>query len=346
MKKIPFKKLIFVYLLRNMSIAEINSKLYKFGYHCSEEETSGLYSDLRYMLPESLKEKTEDMMEFRVSDEKDAEWLKHLKIFKLFNFLQNRYKKDFTKPDYFKWFEDCLWILNHEDTMSLINIFLFNNEPIESISAIIDFRYKKSITIDAINIYKEYFWDCDGMTAKEAMYFCIPFRQDTLIIKRIKYGSDVTVSSLNSTENDGSDTNFVFHDTNYIKWKIGYKEFKLPDAKDFMEQIKKDSYYKYYEVMNMTQSIEIDEEDGENDKLGAFKSIKTKKRNVEEQRIKGAKHWMEMYLKADKAIPVEDDDAEGEFFEKMKNMELDFDDEKIMDIGEDPEMLNDVREDV
>lgn len=354
MTKIPFKKLIFVYLLRNKKIAEIISKLKKFGYYISEEEVSSIFSELLFMLPESLKRKTENMIEFDISDDKDKELLKKLGIYKFFNFLTNRNNEDLRK-DYFKWFDDCLWILNHEDTMSLINIFLFNEEPLDSISTIIKYRYKKIITEDALDLYKSYFWNSDGMSAKEALYFCLSFRDNTLIIKGIKSGSDhLEVSALNSkdnaialTEDDGSDTSFIFHDNNYIKWKIGYKDLKVPNIRDFMEQIKKDSYFKYYEVMSMSQSVEVEEEDGMNDKIGGYNNKKIKRRNIEEQKVKNAKQWMDMFIKADKSIPDNsDDDSEKDFFEKMNGLTLNFDDEKIMDIRENKDMLNDVKEDV
>jgi hypothetical protein len=352
MHKIPFKKFIFVYLLRNRTIQQIIDKLNKFGCHISEEEVSSVFSELLFMLPESLKNKTENMIEFNISNEEDGELLKKIGIYKFFNFLDNRNDEN-KKENYFKWFDDCLWILNHEDTMSLINIFLFNEEPLESICTIIKYRYKKTITTDALGLYKEYFWDCNDMTAKEALYYCKPFRDNTLIVKTIASGADeLEVSALSNdpetlTEEDGSSTNFVFHDSSYIKWKIGYKKLHVPDTKDFMEQIKRDSYFKYYEVMNMNRSIEVDEEDGMNDKIGSYNNKKIRRRNVEEQRVKNAKQWMDMFIKADSSIPTENEsEDEKTFFEKMNGMELEFEEEKIMNISENQDMLNDVKGDM
>jgi len=347
MKKIPFKKFIFSYLLFNKDIEHISSKLKAFDYFIGDDEISELFTELRYMLPESLKEKTEDLILFKIDDEKDKEWLKKLEVYEFYNFLLNRKNDDYEKPAYFKWFEDCLWILNHKDTMAIVNIFLFNEEPLESISGIISYKYKKKISQDALNLYVKYFWDTVDMTAKEAIYHCLAFRDNTLIVNHIKAGNSTVVEKLDChTSGDGSDTSFVFHDSNYIKWKIGYKEIEVPRIKDFMQEIKKDSYYKYYETMNMAQSIEIDEEEGSNDKIGGFSNKRTRKRNVEEQKVKNVKQWMDMYIKADKAIPAERDSSDKDFFDQISTLELQFDNEKLADIKESPEIWDDIKGDV
>jgi hypothetical protein len=249
-------------------------------------------------------------------------------------------------PEYFKWCADCLWIHGYKDVMSIVNILMFNEESLEEISNIVMYKYRKKIGIDALQLYKRIFWDTEVLTAKEALYHCEPFRNNALIIRKLRDGN-TEVSSMDDDENDGSDVPFTFHNNEYIKWKIGYKNIVAPTARDFIEKIKTDSYYKLYEAMNMTQSVEIEKEDGTNDQFGSFEKTITKKRNVEEQRVKLVKHWMDIYLKANDAMPAGDGAKDKDFFEKMKQLELDFeDDEKIVSIKDVPEMLDDIKQEM
>ena len=210
------------------------------------------------------------------------------------------------------------------------------------------FKYRKKIGVDTLELYARVFWDTESLTAKEAFYFCDPFKKNALIVRHLRSGdTEITMSGDDAdTEHDGSDVPFTFHDTKYIKWKIGYRDIEVPAPRDFLEQVKKDSYYKYYESMNMTQSVETEVEDGNDDRLGEYEHKKVKHRNVEEQRAKMAKHWVDLYLKAEDSIPDGGNSSE-DFFEKMRQLKLDFEDvEKIASIDDMPGVLDDIRGDM
>lgn len=345
MNRIPFWRFIVTFLLFNKDISYIIEKLRSFGYNITEDAVKGAFSSLRNMLPESLGQVLSERGMFDIKNESHVQWLKHFGVFEYYDFIiRNKDIKDEDTPEYFKWCQDCVWVHQYKDVMTLMNILIFNDEPNDSISKIIMFKYKKKIGVDAIDLYKKMFWDCSSITAKEALYFCIPFQDNALIIRKLRSGAEI--ESVDNEAHDGSDVPFNFHDTNYIKWKIGYRDVSVPTSKDFLERVKQDSYFKYYEAMNMSQSIESEEESGDNDKLGAFNSTKITRKNVEEQRAKISKHWLEIYLKAEGAMPKGDPEKD-DFFEKMNQLELDFeDDEGVARIEDVPDIMSDIKGDI
>jgi hypothetical protein len=230
--------------------------------------------------------------------------------------------------------------------MCLVNILLFNNDSVEEICDIISFKYKKKIGVDTLELYKRMFWETENLTAKDALEYCIPFRDNMLIVKKMR-GGDTEVH-IREEMDDGADVPITFHNTNYIKWKIGYnKTVEVPTAKDFLSKVKTDSYYKYYEAMNMTKSIQVEEEDGVG-QFGDFNQNNVLKKNVEEQRVKMAKGWFDIFLKANEAMPESGEDTKS-FFDKMGQLELDFtegEEEKIARIQDMPEVLGDIKGDL
>ena len=353
MSKIPFEKFIITFLLFSKSIPYIVEKLKTFGYDIDDSEVTEVFADLRTTLPESLSDLLNKEIPFDLTNKHQVQWLKQFDVFELYDYISRKKENLKEPPNYFKWCDDCLWVHCNRDIMSLINIFLFNGEEYESISNIVMFKYKKKIGVDALKIYNKMFWETSTMTSKEALYHCIPFRNNALIIRHLRngdiefgnYDKENTLASVGLEQNDGCDISFTFHDSSYIKWKIGYKDVDVPTTDDFLEKVKTDSYYKYYEAMNMTQSVEIEEEDGCNEKIGPFDSKKIKKRNVEEQRAKMAKNWFEMYLKADKSKPVSKSSRE-DFFEKMAQLELSFEEDKIALVDDIPNLADDIKSDL
>ena len=346
MSRVPFKNFIITFLLFNKSISFIIEKLKGFGYHVEEKEITDIFDDLKSILPSALSELIVSGGVFNPIDEIHAQWLKQFDVFEFYDFI---YRRDTEKdpPEHFKWCNDCLWIHSYKDTMCLVNILLFNNEILEDISKIVMFKYKKKIGIDALKLYQKTFWNIDSMTAKEALYYCSPFRQNTLVIRKMRSGES-DILAFNEDADLGSDIPITLHDSNYIKWKIGYKDITAPNAKDFIEQIKRDSYFKYYEAMNMTQSIESESEEGNNEQFGSFTKDVSRRKNLEEQRVKLAKSWLDMYLKANDAMPGGESETK-DFFKKMQQLHLDFgepEDEKIARIEDIPNLLNDIKGDL
>ena len=95
----------------------------------------------------------------------------------------------------------------------------------------------------------------------------------------------------------------------------------------------------------MTQSVETECEDGHDDRLGEFEHKKIKHRNVEEQKAKMAKHWVDLYLKAESSMP--DGGAKSEdFFKQMKQLTLNFEDDKLARIDDMPDVMKDITGDM
>lgn len=345
MSKVPFGRFITTFLLFSKNISFIVNKLNDFGYQIPEEGISEIFKDLKGILPEKFKKLIEQREMFNVKDPGHVQWLKQLDVFEFYDFVVRKDENLDDPPPYFKWCEDCMWIHGYKDVMVLVNILIFNGEENEDISKIIMYKYRKKIGIEALDLYRRVFWNTECLTAKEALYYCLPFQNNALIIRRLRSGNEAEKLDSGNEQSDGSDVPFTFHDTSYIKWKIGYRDVEVPTSRDFLEGVKKDSYFKYYEAMNMTHSIEIEEEEGLSVKLGAYNETKTKKRNVEEQRVKMAKQWLDIFIKAEHSIPVGSDKKE-DFFERMEQLELGFDEEKIARIDDMPEVMDDIKQDI
>jgi len=342
----PFKKFIITFLLFNKNISFIIERLKEFGYFIEEKEILCIFNEMKNMLPPSIIQLIDAKYPLDINNESHVQWLRYFEVFEFYDFVIRRDSEN-NPPEYFKWCSDCLWVHKYKDAMCLINIFLFNGEPLDEISKIVMFKYKKKISVDALLLYQKMFWDIAFVSAKDALYYCIPFRQNTLIIRKLRSGES-DIETIKDDCNSGSDVPITFHDVNYIKWKIGYRDIVAPRAQDFIEQVKKDSYFKYYEIMNMTQSAETSEEDGTNDEFGAFNKSSITRRNVEEQRVKLAKSWLDIYMKANDAMPVGGGETK-DFFEKMQQVCLDFgevEDEKIARVEDVGGMLNDVKGDL
>jgi len=346
MNKIPFWRFIVTFILFNKDVPFIVDKLRSFGYNITSDSVSNIFTTLKKTLPESLSKILQEGRIFDINNDSNVQWLKHFGVFEYYDFIiRNKDIKKEDAPDYFKWCEDCLWVHQYKDVMTLMNILIFNGESNEDISKIVMFKYKKKIGSDAIDLYKNMFWDCLSITAKEALFYCIPFQNSALVVRKLR--GEVEIERIDNEAHDGSDVPFTFHDTNYIKWKIGYRDISVPTSRDFMERVKQDSYFKYYEAMNMSQSIESEEETGNNEKIGEFSSTKTIKRNVEEQRAKISKHWLDIYIKAENAMPGENGQGKDDFFDKMNQLEFDFEeDEKISKIEDMPDVMGDIKGDI
>jgi len=345
---IPFKRFIITLLLFNKSIPYIVDKLKSFGYHVEDAAVGVIFKELKDTLPSSIKSLIESGTSLDPSDETHKQWLEHFGILDFYDYINSSGKRSDGSPLYFKWFDDCMWIHTYRDIMCLVNIFLFNGEPPDQISDVVQFKYKKKIGVDAIGRYQSIFWNTDGMTAKDAVESCIPFQDNSVIVRSIRKGSEKFLPTENEPSNDGSDIGFVFHDSEYIKWKIGYRSTRVPGTADFLDQVKRDSYFKYYESMNATQSVESEESTGFNDKIGEFSQKMTRYRNLEEQRAKLAGKWLETFLKADKGKPPENMDKD-DFFERMQQVELEFSeftDEKIVNIKDNPDVIKDIKGDM
>jgi len=343
MGKIPFRKFIIALLLCGKDVNGVVDKLKTFNYDITPDEVSGVFDDIRAILPGPIAQLLNDGGILRLTEEQHVEWLKHFGVFEIYDHILRSAKNIDNPPEYFKWCDDCVWIHTYKDIMSIVNIFMFNEEPLDTISDVLIIKYSRKIGVDALKLYQEIFWDTTDISAKEALKHCRPFRNNTLIIRQIRSGSEIEMS--NEAEHDGCGVPFHFHEMDYIKWKIGYK-VEAPKPKDFLEKVQTDSMYKYYEAINMTQSIEIEEEAGNNE-IGGFDTTRTKRRNVEEMKANNAKKWFDMFIKAKEHMPDDRSDSE-DFFKRMEQLELAFDsgNEQIANIEDLPDVMDDIKSDI
>jgi hypothetical protein len=108
-----------------------------------------------------------------------------------------------------------------------------------------------------------------------------------------------------------------------------------------------DAMCKFYESMNMTHSVEVEEEEGEAGG-STINIVRKKRRNTEEQKAKMAKQWLDIYIKATDKIPTDDGEADN-FFDKVKQISLEFrnyDTEKIASVKDVAGMLDDIKGDM
>lgn len=357
MSRAPFKNFIVLELLYGAGVAQISEKLRNFGYICEDVDIISIFNELKHTLPEDMRDLVIAKAPLNMSDAKHIEVLMGLGVWEFYdyiNFTKNQPEKlPESPPVHFKWCEDCLWIQDNSEIMVLINILLFNGDVPEDISKVIKFKYRKNISSKVVELYKRMFWSTDEIDAKEAMDYCHHFKNNAVIIRYLKSGElEVEKADMESgEESDGSDVPFTFHNSEYIKWKIGFKDVKIPDSRSFLEDVKRDNYFRYYEVQNMNQSVEreVEEESGSNDKIGAFDRKLNRKRfrNVEEQRAKLSKHYFDEFVKADTSALKGDGSSNKEFFKKMSEIDLKFkEDEKVVRAEDVKDLLTDIAGDI
>jgi len=215
---------------------------------------------------------------------------------------------------------------------------------LRSDAAIIQFKFRKKLSLEAVDIYRSIFWNTENTNAKDALRVCLAFRENMTIIKTMTTGEQEINLYDKEYTTDGFDVPVTFHDINYIKWKIGYTKYEVPTAAEFMEQVKKDSMFKYYESMNLSTSAEVTIESGNNAE-GAFDSKRIVYKNTADQQAKLTKHHLDTFIKAEKAIPEAKEDGE-DFFDRLGSYDLTFDEEKIATVDDIPGLMDDVKEDM
>ena len=324
-------------LLMGFRFPAIMTQLREFDFHCTEDDLSPILDAMKQAMPGRTMKSFEACERFDLVS--DRFWYDMYGAYEFADFYLNRKIK---KEEYFKWMADCYWILHNREVATLVHIFMFNADDDDSISGFIMTKFKKKVGVDALALYRKLFWDCAHLDAKSACYYYTKFRDDAIIVRNRANGLSEVGMVL--SQEDGSDVPLVFNDSNYIRWKMGDKNVEVPSANEFVKRVMRDAYYKYEEAMAMTQSIEEMSESGTN-QFGPVSLDRTVRRNVEEHRIKAAKAWMDIYFKASSHIKTKGSDEE-DFFKRMSEISIKFDEEKILPITEAPQMLEDIKGDM
>jgi len=345
---IPYYKYIINQVFYSNKIQNICDDLNKRHFSISYEEVSEIYNDLVNTLPEIVRESVMKREPLSLDIKAHEDILKYYGIYDLYTYTVFKNNRPPEAPYFFKWLDDLDWVMRYEDVMTLVNVLMFNGEPLEGISSVVLFKYKKKVGYDALVMYKELFWDIDVMSAKEAIKYCNMLKNSSYVIRRFVDGEvEVEHAEFKSPEDyNGTSQAFYMMDTNYIKWKIGYKsDVKIPDVKDFLNEVKMDSIYKYQEALNMTRVVDVDTEEGEGFQ-GPISITKVKKRNVESERVRLMKSYLDLFIKAEEKMP-DDSKEEESFFKNIQQLNMTFvNNEKILNVDDDPQILLDVKDDM
>lgn len=310
---IPFKRFIIAQLFLGKQPAEIQAKLQKFGYVAKTSEIEDIYLDIKSVAPDSIKDPL--AVSHPVLIENGSDWFKHYDILDYMEYAEKKEHKDA--------FDAVVWLHNENVVCTLVNALIYNEEDLSVISAVVKFKYKKFVSQKALEIHKRIFWDVANLSAFECL-------------ERYKYFSGnslVLVGTFDESHDDIKEA-IIFRDKEYIKWKIGYKEVKAPSTLEFLDRVKADAAFMYEEAMLMTRSVTRSHSEGNNvDEDGnpvVIDNTTTSYQNVTQAKLSTAKKAVDLYLKADKALPVKKESTESDaFFEKIQQISMMYDmDEK------------------
>jgi len=307
---VPFKRFIIAHLFRGDSAQQVVVRLNTLGYRVVESEVISIFRDVKELLPESIMDYVK--LDKPVPCEAGSAWFKHYDILDYMEFLELGSHADR--------FNSILWPHTYSEVAVIINTLLYNNEDHKVISSVLDYKYHHNMSQIAIEWYKKIFWETYGIQAQEILKRFKPFENNTLVLS--EEGQEES--------DDRSSMAIIFRDNEYIKWKVGYN-VKPPKARDFMDKVKADASFMYEEAKTIVQSVSrsisrgtvINPETGEPMETEGFsKSFK----NLRSAQMSNMKAAVDLYIKADRAIPEESDSSEVDrFFERIEQMNLTYD---------------------
>ncbi len=306
---IPFKRFVIAQLFLGREPDEIRQKLYKFGYVVENKEISDIYDDIKSVAPPSIIEHLNAKRVVTLAVGED--WFKHYGVLEYMEFVEEREHQDAIS--------NVLWLHNDRIVCTLANALLFNEEDSASVAAVIKFKYKKNISQKSIDIHRSLFWDTSSISGIEAVKMYRHFDGNSLVV----------IPGDHEESHDGISESIIFRDNEYIKWKIGYRELKVPSSKDFLNQVKIDSSFMYEEAKLMTRSVTRSHSEGNNvDEEGNPVNIDNTTwsyGNVTQAKLNTMKKAVDLYIKADKALPEERTSTESDaFFEKIQQINISY----------------------
>jgi hypothetical protein len=347
--KIPFIKYIINQIFSNKNIQNISEDLGKKHYFITTDEVNEVFKDVLETSSPAIRECLSNRQLLDIENDAHADVLRHYGIYDLYEYSNLGTVAIEDAPKTVKWFEGINWILEYEDVMALVNIFLFNEEPLLSISSVLQFKYKKKISVKALEMYQSIYWDTSLISGKEALRYCKSLRNSSYVVRRFADGELEVIhkEKKNPESSNGYEEPSYMMDTNYIKWKIGYKkDIEIPSTKDFLSSVKMDAMYKYQEALHMEKSIEVDTEEGVGFEGNTIDLTKTKRKNVEAERARLMKNYLDLFIKADDKMPDDNADEEN-FFKNLEQINMTFvNKEKIINIEERPDILDDIKGDM
>lgn len=337
MGQTPFKYYIRTEILLGKDYEGIRKDLGAYNFVVSNEQIRDEFEIMMNMLPPFFKELILNRVEVSINKEhiRNIEWLRALGIFDLYRYKTIPPHRHAQLPASLQNFQTMEWMLSYVDIRNLINRLLFNKESTEKIAVLLSAEYNREVTDKAVDFYRHYMWNTDGISAAGCFLFYKDFRANAVITKNGEVAELLD-------ESDPSITDALMNDTEYFKWKSGMK-VKLGDTNDKLEEIATDCYFKLKEAMHTTQVMDRSESAGTSME-GINFSHETKNHfNVQKEACKISKVYLDMFLRTKKAITVEDAGASEDFFSRLNQIQIDFEEEKIASYEE---VFDDVKGDI
>ena len=350
---LPIKKYIISLFFLGNNIEDIIEKVESLDFKIQEGDVISIIEEYKLILPPSIISLLNSHSGLSPEHESVIPWLKYLKIEQYYDYLYFNGKREDYTPLSYKWCADAEWISKEQHVRSLVNIFLFNEEPLESITKIVAFKFRKKVSQKALEIYQEVFWNTVGVTARQAVYYYIPFQDTTAIIKRLEgdYTTDVACSKKYATAEIGR--SILDQDLDWVKWKVGVKDLEAPTPERFLSRVQKDVAMMYDEVMSSDNIREVkvtenkvlttvDDEGNKHSELYDETEVITK--NTTEFKINNMKKLTDLFVKAEASMPKEGSSSTQKFFETLKKFELSYTSEfdaKIVNLEDNPAALED-----
>lgn len=326
-------------------------------FEIEAQEVVDCIDEYKIILPPNIIELLKNKEAIDPTNESFIPWLRYLKIEYYYNYIYHRGKNPGYTPLYYKWCQDAIWIAEHEDVKNVVNIFLFNGEELQSIERIIKFKYSKKISQNALKIYSEIFWDCTGLSSKEAVYRYKPFQDTMLIVRKLEDGPITDIAEIEKIKDINGDVsgNILERDIQWIKWKVGIKDIDIPTPQDFLNKVKLDSTMLYDEVMRtrnvkeikvVENKIKITKDDEGNIESELYDEKELSYKDLLEYKLSNAKKCTDLYIKAHSHMPKEGSNSTKKFFERMEEIEMRYDSQfdpnsKIVSIEDNQGALDD-----
>ena len=339
LNKIPFKHFILERLISGLTYQDIQTQLRIWDFQIDIETIENIWQEMFSTVSASFAYylKNGEPIPINTENLRMIEWLRTLGVFDLYRY--NSVPPHKRTSTIMKNIETMLEIVSQEEYRTDLNKFLFNDESYEKVAVLMNTKYGiKKINGKVIDLYRHYFWDTSRITGSEAFIYYKRFRTDNILLVNGE------VKNIDDTAIPLIPDNLFFTDNDYVKWKAGHK-VKLKSINDILEDVSVDCFFKFKEAINTNQIIDKEESSGTNMEGMPYNNETTRRSNVQGASSKIAKNYLGMLIKAQAAIHHEIGNADKDFFDKIDQLTLTFDepDEKIADVKD---VFEDVRNDI
>jgi len=336
------RTLITALIMAGKPCTEIMSVCKDMGHQCIEIDVTTSAKVLRDVLPKNLSKMIDQSAPFRINEPVHVEWMNEFGVFEILDFMARKDMED--PPPYFKWIRDAIWICSNPPIHALVNALLFNGDQCADVADVVQFKYRKQIGTDALEIYKKLFFNVDGVSAMHVIQLCNHMTNSSIVLRQMSDPDYVRKN--NKPELDTGFTEaMIFHNSNYIKWKLGYKNIKPPSSTEFLEQVMLDASNKYYEATERSYLEGNSMVTGE-----AVEQTTTMYRNAEKERSKLMKSYTDLYIKASNSRPVGagTKSKADELIEELSQLRMTFDSitDHIIDINSMPDIAGEIAMDI